>query len=44
VTMDMNDFTDFFDGPEDSSLVLQRPTCPIHFIELPVTRICEECS
>lgn len=36
--------TDFFDEPEVPAFQLQRPTCPVHFIELPVTGVCGECS
>lgn len=39
----MTDFSDFFDGPEDPALVLQRPVCPECFLELPVVGECE-CS
>lgn len=35
--------TDFFDEPEVPELVLQRPVCPAHFVELPVTGICDGC-
>lgn len=39
----MMDFTDFFDGPDDPSITLQRPVCQTCFLELPVTGACGEC-
>lgn len=39
----MIDFVDLFDWLDDSSLELQRPVCPVHFIELPVSGTCGEC-
>lgn len=36
------DFADFFDEPAEE-LELQRPVCPRHFIELPVSGECEAC-
>lgn len=35
--------TDFFDEPDDPSITLQRPVCPVHFVELPVSGECEAC-